>query len=363
MSSAPPTPAPGPRQPFAPHPGSTNFATTDATTRAAGTRAAGTFVLSAAWVVALLLVSIVLIHIAPGPHAPVAQASIRLVLSFAGLYWIALRRVPNLRPLSAIGFVRRPSQWRELGLGLALGWAIAAALVLPILLTRNLHTLLAFDAAHLAQTVESLLLQILLAIGIPLVFSGLVFHSLARATSPVIAAFSVALVSAALVLFSPGHDGGMASFAAIASLLFSAAALRTRALWLPIGLQAGWGIALAVFFGVGSFYWPAASGIVTSYVTGPRILTGSVWGPEASLWGTLVVLAGLVAVFRLTRNYAWHYTHDPIVPAGYPMDVAPPAEHTRLEAQAAPLVQILGTPAAPTSTQTASPNIEPEPNA
>ena len=315
-------------------------------------RAAGTFVLCAAWLLALLFVAIVLLHMAPGEHAPVLRAGLQLALTLAGFYWIAVRRVRDMRALSAVGFVQRPSMWRELGLGVALGWAVAIALVLPALLSRNLHTLVAFDGNHAAQSVESILLEVLLAVLTPAIFQGFAFRSLVRATSGTLAVLSVALVSGALVLYTPGHDAGMALFAAVASVIGSVTALRTRATWMATGVLAGWGLALNVVFGVGSFYWPATSGVVTSYVTGPRSLTGSVFGPEASLWGLLVAVVAMGAAVRLTREYAWHYNHDPIVAAGYAMDVAPPQEHTRMEEaarQVTPLVQIqsAGTPQPP----------------
>ena len=52
----------------------------------------------------------------------------------------------------------------------------------------------------------------------------------------------------------------------------------------------------------------------------------------------------------MTREYAWLYTYKPIVAAGYPMDVKPPAAHTAMEQAPAPpppLVQIMPLPSAP----------------
>jgi uncharacterized protein len=60
----------------------------------------------------------------------------------------------------------------------------------------------------------------------------------------------------------------------------------------------------------------------------------------------LAILIGIVFVVLLTSDYAWNYTHPPLVAAGLPMDVAPPAAHTAMEEQAAKppsLVQIMPT--------------------
>lgn len=308
-----------------------------------------TFVVGGAWILALLVLSIVLLHVVTGPHAMLVQTCALLVLAVAGFYWIALRRVHDLRPLSAIGFVRRPGVGRELGLGLAVGWAIAIALVLPALLTRNLHTLLSVDGIHAGQTLYSLLLVLVMAVTTQVIASGLVFRSLVRATSPGRAVLSVALVTGISQFLQPGRDSVEALFCAVASTLFALAALRTRAIWLGVGLQAGWGVALTLIFGVGSFYWPPAGGLVTSYITGMRGLTGSNDGPEASWWALAVVGLAALALWRVTREYAWHYTFDPIEGAAYAVTVAAPAEHTRMEEQAArkeaTLVQIQpGTP-------------------
>lgn len=299
------------------------------------TQAGWTVVLGGAWILALLVFSLVLLHVIAGPHAALVQAAALLVFAGVGFYWIAVRRVRDLRPLSAIGLVRRPSQGRELGLGSAVGWGVAIVLALPALLTRNLHTLLSFDLIHADQTLDSLLLLIVVAVTTQLVAYGLVFRSLVRATSPVRAVVIVALVTGLSQFLQPGRDATEGFFYAAASALFSLAALRTRAIWLGLGLQVGWGAVLTLLFGIGSFYWPPAGGLVTSYVTGMRWLTGSNDGPEASFWALAVVLLAAVAVWRVTRDYAWHYTFDPIDGAGIAMAVAPPVEHTRMEEEAA----------------------------
>jgi hypothetical protein len=94
------------------------------------------------------------------------------------------------------------------------------------------------------------------------------------------------------------------------------------------------------------------STLVYTSVTGRDWLTGGGYGPEAAPLTLLVLLAAMVVLYRISRDYAWNYTHAPIVPAGYAVVIAPPAAHTAMEAAAAPapLVQILSTTSASPST-------------
>ena len=86
--------------------------------------------------------------------------------------------------------------------------------------------------------------------------------------------------------------------------------------------------------------------LVHGSMDGPNWLTGGAAGPMGTLFSVAVIVAGMVMVYRVTRDYAWSYTHPPIVAGGDAVSVAPPAAHTAMEEQAtkAPaLVQILST--------------------
>jgi hypothetical protein len=97
--------------------------------------------------------------------------------------------------------------------------------------------------------------------------------------------------------------------------------------------------------------------MVQTRAIGPDWLTGGDFGPEGAVVTALLLIAAIFVLVRTTREWAWEYTHTPIVPGGYPMDVAPPAAHTAMEQagqqgnKAATLVQIL-----PTTSQTRSAN-------
>ncbi len=316
---------------------------------AAPKRAAVTFLLCAVYFTLTLavvgLVTRLLELLRPAAGVPLTVPLLNLLILLAGFLMIARMRVSELRPLSAIGLVRRPSAGREVGLGAATGWAIGLALLLPAVIALRMHSTLLPDGFHLGAMTASTLVLLLFVSGRQLVLCGLPFRSLSQATSPLFASVAFAGVAALLTIYTARGDAAEALLAAMAQLVFGLAAARTRAIWLGTALQFVWGLTVTLLFGLPSFLWPPAQGVVQSSVSGPRWLTGSAFGPEAAAWAGLVVATALMVVWRLTRDYAWHYTFDPIVSAGYALDVPPPAEHLRMEQtalQAVPLVQIGG---------------------
>jgi membrane protease YdiL (CAAX protease family) len=84
----------------------------------------------------------------------------------------------------------------------------------------------------------------------------------------------------------------------LAGVLFAAAYLRTRSLWVPIGMHWGWNFVMVAFFDL------PVSGIVLDmpgYDTvelGPDLYTGGAFGPEGGLVTTVLVLPLIVWLSR-----------------------------------------------------------------
>lgn len=88
-----------------------------------------------------------------------------------------------------------------------------------------------------------------------------------------------------------------------AGLLFALAYLRTRALWLPIGLHIGWNFFEGVVFGFPVSGLETAR-LVETRISGPELWTGGAFGPEAGLALLPALLAGGLWVWYYTRNHA-----------------------------------------------------------
>ncbi len=131
-------------------------------------------------------------------------------------------------------------------------------------------------------------------------FRGVLFRIMEERTGTV-----VALVVSS-VLFGLTHLvnvnaslWGTLAIALTGGTLTTAAYVVTRSLWLPIGLHFAWNFTHAGIFGVvlsGADTPP--DGLLHLTLSGPSVLTGGTFGPEASLFTLLVCLVPTVLLLR-----------------------------------------------------------------
>jgi len=81
-------------------------------------------------------------------------------------------------------------------------------------------------------------------------------------------------------------------------IVLAIAYLRTRALWLPLGLHFGWNATLGLLFGLPVSGLDIFNVVTHSTADGPRWLTGGSYGIEASAPGALAVVVGLLVVWK-----------------------------------------------------------------
>jgi membrane protease YdiL (CAAX protease family) len=274
-----------------------------------------------------------------------------LLFGYTALSWIATR---NGDARAANALPQRATARHEFSRGAALGWAMLLLAVFPMMLAGSLHPVLSLAPRTWGLTLLSLVTLALSTLALEVAFRGFLYTRLIAAIGPSSATFFLALFYA--LLFSSRPNGTALSVAVtfFTGILFSIAYLRTHALWLGWGLHFAWTAAMAVLLGLPVAGYANDTSLVSTDVSGPNWLTGGPYGPEAAAFTLLVLIAAIPVLYRITRDYAWSYTYEPIVPAGYPMDIAPPAAHTAMEKAAAaapaPLVQILG--ATPTAAST-----------
>jgi len=201
--------------------------------------------------------------------------------------------------LSDFGLGWAPASGRQFGTGIALG-AGGAALIVLVALVAGMAI---FDSVPLAEgawgaiplTVVVLLFG---SAGEELVFHGYAFQHLVRHMG------EFATVLPVGILFGLLHLGNqnvtlLAVLNTIAwGVLLGCAYLRTRALWLPIGMHFGWNVATP-FLGVNlSGFTIAVTGYELHWRAGV-LWSGGAYGLEGGLFTTVVVAGLFVLLYRV----------------------------------------------------------------
>jgi uncharacterized protein len=261
---------------------------------------------------------------------------------------------------SVMGLPKRPTAREEWGIGAAIGWGSVVLAVLPMALAGTLHVHFLTESHEFWLVAVNMATLLVAALAEEIAFRGYPFQRLIGVIGPVGATVGLS------ILFGLGHalnpDATWISvlITILAGVLFSVAWLRTHGLWLPWGMHFAWNASMGILLGLPVSGLNSFSTVVMTRAVGRHWLTGGVYGPEAAFFTVPVLLVSIVVLVIVTRNYAWDYTRPPLIPAGYAVDVAPPAAHTAMEQESAAkpqsLVQIL-----PTTPQTRS--VMPQPPA
>jgi membrane protease YdiL (CAAX protease family) len=277
-----------------------------------------------------------------------------IVFGFAMLRAIEQRRAP-LR--LTLGLPRRATSGVEWATGAAIGWGVSVLAILPMVLARAVRVFFWTQPHMYVLLGLSLAMLAVATLAHALAIYGYGFQRLIAAIGPVRATVLIAVLSGIHTGLNPALPRGSATtavlVAVLGAILISVAWLRTHGLWLAWGLHFAWAASTGVLFGLPLGSMNVAS-VVESRTHGPVWLTGGDFGQAAAVLSILVLLAGIIVVVKTTSDWAWAYTHPPLIPAGYDVTIAPPAAHVAMEAAAAStpvnLVQIL--PAAPQGTST-----------
>ena len=202
--------------------------------------------------------------------------------------WLALRIYEN-RPVGDAGLWLNRASADNLLLGLAGGVGSACLVLAPPLLV---------GAAHIVRTPAEqpsagamVYLIVLLAAGSAgeeLFFRGYGFQLLLARCGPYATILPVGIVFALLHSGNPNATWfGIANTAGF-GILFGYAFLRSRDLWLPIGLHFGWNLTLPLFGVNVSGLRMKVTGYEMSWTAG-HLWSGGDYGPEASLLTSVVL--------------------------------------------------------------------------
>jgi len=216
--------------------------------------------------------------------------------------WLLLRAVDR-RSFRTLGLWSYAGWGRELALGLLGGLLMVSVIVGPLVSMGQIRyagTTLGVPGAARALA-WSLLLLVPAAANEEVVFRGYPFQRLVSSWGPVAATLVLSVLFGLGHFSNPAHTLLSTANTALAGILLALTYLKTRGLWLPIGLHFSWN------FTMGFLYSLPVSGIVLSVqpwrarISEPAWLSGGPYGPEGSVLCTGVLLVAIGWLARTRR--------------------------------------------------------------
>jgi membrane protease YdiL (CAAX protease family) len=206
-------------------------------------------------------------------------------------------------PFGALGCLPQRGWLKNFGIGSALG---AASLFLAALLatvTRGIHFRLdTAGAQSIGMTVaSSALIFVFAAAAEEMLFRGYPLQTLTRANLAWLGILLTSVPFAAAHLNNPNVVPGLTFLnTALAGLWLAVAYLRTRSLWLPLGLHWSWNWAQASLLGlpVSGIDRIAPAPLLRAINSGPDWLTGGAYGIEGGAACTVALLISTAIIWR-----------------------------------------------------------------
>lgn len=221
-----------------------------------------------------------------------AGLAIAIAAAAVGAYVSFVRIVERRRPEE----LERAGAARELGLGLALGGAVFAATMLVICVGASCAI---GRGDGLGAAAVALAWAVAAAVFEELAIRGILFRIIEQSLGTWIALVISAAIFGALHGMNPGATvTGCAAIGIEAGILLAAAYVMTRRLWLPIGLHLAWNFTESGVFGSAVSGNPMR-GLAETTTSGPELLTGGAFGPEASIAAVGLCLAVAVTMLAL----------------------------------------------------------------
>lgn len=207
-------------------------------------------------------------------------------------------------PFRALGAAPHSGWLKNFSLGSALGALSLFLAALITTITRGIH--FRFDPAGPMLIGQTLLVSILVfvfaAAAEEMLFRGYPLQTLTRAQLAWVGLLLTSVPFAAVHLRNPNVVPGFTFInTALAGLWLAVAYLRTRSLWLPLGLHWSWNWVQASLLGlpVSGIDRIAPAPLLRAVNLGPDWLTGGAYGIEGGAACTLALLVSTVVIWRV----------------------------------------------------------------
>lgn len=231
-------------------------------------------------------------------------SSLSLVAAFLLLSWVFLRYADG-RKFSTLGLSVRRGWGKQLSGGFALGVGLQLLIAAVFLATRTVNYSWGdtFDLLFWKRVAANLMLFALAAAVEELAFRGYGFQRLMDSIGTGGALVATSALFGLLHLGNPNATFFSMLNTILAGILLAMPYIRTRSMWMQIGLHWSWNFGMATIVSLPVSGLKFGANLFSARGTGPVWLTGGSYGPEGGAVVTLVCLAAILWFF-LTRKLA-----------------------------------------------------------
>ncbi len=221
-------------------------------------------------------------------------SSVVLVATFLGLSWIFVRFIDH-REFSTLGLTFQPGWARQLFIGLAIGTALQLIVMAILAATHSVHySPLGGYSLHLWRLVGANILLFAIAATVEeLAFRGYAFKWLMWSVGTPAALIILGILFGAAHLTNPNPTFLSTLNTALAGILLAIPYVRTRSMWMQIGLHWSWNVVLCTIVSLPVSGINFGPGLFVTENSGPRWLSGGIYGPEGGAAVTIVCAIGI----------------------------------------------------------------------
>ena len=212
-----------------------------------------------------------------------------------GSYWLFYRKYENraITELSTNGI------WRKLFAGILTGSGLQSLTILVIYLYGGFKVIA-------VNPVSTLIIPFTVALTVAILeevlLRGIVFRITEEKWGSTIALITSGLIFAGLHVVNPHVTVVSVLCITMVGVLLGAAYMYYRNLWMPIAIHFAWNFTQNGIFGAITSGNEKTSSLLTTQITGPEILTGGQFGPEASIQAVLVCLIAAIIIIMLLNK-------------------------------------------------------------
>ena len=266
------------------------------------------FGLSLGGLIAALIVLVIIYMLSSGMKGLTgATPPVWLLLVSSGLFFVPIFLAAVVvaltmehRPVGSLGLGFHSRWLRELAQGCALGAALLSSVML-ILVCLGAYRIQGFNEGFMPALGWGLAMAAgFVGVGLfeEFLFRGYALQNLMDGIGRPAAVVISCLLFAAVHCSNPGENPAGILEVLLGGILLLVLILRTRSLWMAVGLHAAWDWTQNFLFGVADSGMVLPGGLLRSTAHGPTWLSGGAAGPEGSVIALLINGLAILYVLR-----------------------------------------------------------------